>query len=70
MDKSKQIAETTPNALVLQQFENPSNPDVHRRTTGGCVDSMAAWERRAQALAHPVGAHRAAAAAWYLGAGI
>ncbi len=34
IDKCKEIAEKTPGAFILQQFENPSNSDVHRRTTG------------------------------------
>ena len=30
---ASQLAETEPDVFVPQQFENPANPDVHRRTT-------------------------------------
>jgi cysteine synthase A len=34
VDKARQLVEETPNALMLQQFENTDNPKIHRETTG------------------------------------
>ncbi|MFA5181006.1 MAG: cysteine synthase A [Syntrophales bacterium] len=31
--KAEELAATIPGALMLQQFENPANPEIHRRTT-------------------------------------
>jgi cysteine synthase A len=31
--KAQELAESTPNAFVPQQFENPANPEIHRKTT-------------------------------------
>src|SRR2546422_11724172 len=31
--KAEQLAKETPNAWIPQQFDNPSNPEIHRRTT-------------------------------------
>jgi len=31
--KAEELAKEMPNAIVLQQFTNPSNPEIHRKTT-------------------------------------
>jgi cysteine synthase A len=31
--KAHELSETTPDAVIPQQFENPANPDIHRKTT-------------------------------------
>ncbi len=33
IDRAAELARTIPNAIILQQFSNPANPEVHRRTT-------------------------------------
>jgi len=33
IQKASQLQETTENAIILQQFENPANPEIHRKTT-------------------------------------
>jgi cysteine synthase A len=31
--RANEMVKTTPNAVIPQQFENPANPEIHRRTT-------------------------------------
>ena len=46
--KAQELVEETEGAIMLQQFENPANPDIHRRTTaeeiwadtGGNIDYL------------------------------
>lgn len=33
IQKAKELAEEIPNSFIPQQFENPSNPEMHRKTT-------------------------------------
>jgi cysteine synthase len=33
IDKAKQLADEVPNSFIPQQFENPANPEIHRKTT-------------------------------------
>lgn len=33
IDKAQELSETIENSHVLQQFNNPANPDIHRKTT-------------------------------------
>jgi cysteine synthase len=33
IDKAEELLKTTPNSFMPQQFQNPANPEIHRRTT-------------------------------------
>ncbi len=53
IDRAREIAESNPRCFTPQQFQNPANPDAHRRTTA--AELLEATERRLDALVIGVG---------------
>ncbi len=51
--RAQEIVAQTPNAVIPQQFENPANPDIHRRTTA--VEILNDTEGKVDALVSGVG---------------
>ena len=33
MEKAEELVKNTPNSFLPQQFNNPANPEIHRKTT-------------------------------------
>lgn len=48
IDEAVRIADRTPNSFVPMQFENPANPDAHRRTTA--IEIIDAFDGQLDAL--------------------
>jgi cysteine synthase A len=53
VEKANELAATIPDSLILQQFRNPANPDVHGRTTA--EEIWCDTEGRVDALVSGVG---------------
>jgi cysteine synthase A len=73
--RAEELMATIPGAVIPQQFRNPANPDIHRRTTaegiwndtkGRSIISSPAWHRRRHHRRRP-GAEAAQAVAKIIG---
>jgi cysteine synthase A len=53
VEKAMEIRDQVPNAFMPQQFRNPANPEVHRRTTA--IESWDDTDGRADAIVGGVG---------------
>ena len=53
VERAREIVERDPNAIMPQQFENPANPEIHRRTTA--EEIWADTEGRVDAVVAGVG---------------
>ncbi len=43
--RAEQLRQEIPGSVILQQFSNPSNPDIHRRTTAEEIWERHRWRR-------------------------
>ncbi len=55
--KAEELAATIPDAVIPQQFENPANPEIHRKTTARGNLERHRGQRRLPRLRHRHGRH-------------
>ncbi len=61
--RAQELLAEVPGAIIPQQFENPANPEIHRRTTAEEIWNDTARQRRCHRLAASVRAARSPALA-------
>src|SRR5260370_5882035 len=54
---AEELVRTTPNAVMPQQFKNPANPEIHRRTTAAEIWNDTKWSVDAIASGIGTGGH-------------